>query len=168
MALANRKKFSVYREAKTRVISLVKPMAWVGSGFTIMLLLTKAKPPSFIVGLYLCLCTLFFAWREQQRVEKESEKILTISQALNNTEFSNTEKKLEAQSDLLEQIIHLKSHNQGINSLNLILANLSNAQLVGVDLNCAYLSGSNFTNANLSGASMSNGNLSGTRLSKSA
>ncbi len=76
MALVDRRKISLYEEAKAGLASLFKQTAAVFVGLLVMLLLTGGNPPAFVVGLSFCLGTAFVAWSEKKRlIELETEKL---------------------------------------------------------------------------------------------
>jgi hypothetical protein len=70
MVPINRRKVSLYEEAKNGLSSLVWQTATVFVGFIFMLLLTGGNPSSFAITLSFILGIAFVAWREQLRVTK--------------------------------------------------------------------------------------------------
>ena len=70
MVSINRKKISLYEEAKNGISSLVWQTATVFVGFIFMLLLTVGNPSSFAITIIFILGIAFVAWREQNRVTK--------------------------------------------------------------------------------------------------
>lgn len=70
MVPINRKKISLYEEAKNGLSSLVWQTATVFLGFIFMLLLTDGNPSSFAITIIFILGIAFVAWREQIRVTK--------------------------------------------------------------------------------------------------
>jgi hypothetical protein len=70
MVPINRKKISLYEEAKNGISSLVWQTATVFVGFIFMLLLTVGNPSSFAITIIFILGIAFVAWREQNRVTK--------------------------------------------------------------------------------------------------
>ncbi|MEC4887572.1 MAG: pentapeptide repeat-containing protein, partial [Scytonema sp. PMC 1070.18] len=161
MTCANRKKSSE-SEVKNRLVVLFKQLFLVGSWFIIILFLTQGHPPKVIIFLYLCWCIFFYIRSEQQRLSKPDKQLLISSQS-EISQDTNVE-ETNCVSELLDKILYLRSEGQDINRVNLILANLSHAQLVGVNLSGIYLSGTNLSNANLCGANLCNVNLSDAQL----
>ena len=70
MVPINRRKVSLYEEAKNALSSLVWQTATVFIGFIVMLLLTGGNPSGFAITLSFVLGIAFVAWREQNRVTK--------------------------------------------------------------------------------------------------
>ena len=70
MVPINRKKISLYEEAKNGLSSLVWQTATIFVGFIFMLLLTGGNPSSFAITIIFILGIAFVAWREQSRVTK--------------------------------------------------------------------------------------------------
>jgi len=70
MVPINRKKISLYEEAKNGLSSLVWQTATVFVGFIFMLLLTGGNPSGFAITITFISGIAFVAWREQNRVTK--------------------------------------------------------------------------------------------------
>ena len=70
MVPINRKKISLYEEAKNGISSLVWQTATVFVGFIFMLLLTGGNPSVFAITIAFILGIAFVAWLEQNRVTK--------------------------------------------------------------------------------------------------
>jgi hypothetical protein len=70
MVPINRKKISVYEEAKNELSSLVWQTVTVFVGFIFMLLLTGGNPSSFAISIVFILGITFVAWSEQIRFTK--------------------------------------------------------------------------------------------------
>ncbi|BBC22955.1 hypothetical protein ABRG53_0698 [Pseudanabaena sp. ABRG5-3] len=70
MVPINRKKISLYEEAKNGLSSLVWQIATVFVGFIFMLLLTVGNPSSFAITIVFILGIAFVAWHEKNRVTK--------------------------------------------------------------------------------------------------
>ncbi len=70
MVPINRRKVSLYEEAKNGLSSLVWQTATVFVGFIFMLLITVGNPSSFAIIIIFILGIAFVAWREQIRVTK--------------------------------------------------------------------------------------------------
>ena len=70
MVPINRRKVSLYEEAKNGLSSLVWQTTTVFVGFIFMLLLTGGNPSGFAITLSFVLSIAFVAWREQNRFTK--------------------------------------------------------------------------------------------------
>ncbi len=81
MVPINRRKVSLYEEAKNGLNSLVWQTATVFVGFIVMLLLTGGNPSGFAITIIFILGIAFVAWREQKRVtnlRKEPDGSLSL------------------------------------------------------------------------------------------
>jgi hypothetical protein len=101
MVPINRKKISLYEEAKNGLSSLVWQTASVFVGFILMLLLTVGNPSSFAITITFISGIAFVAWREQNRITKSrninsdnllnKRTMLTRSQQLRNQQKRDEE-----------------------------------------------------------------------------
>ncbi|NUN64031.1 hypothetical protein HCU40_04520 [Pseudanabaena biceps] len=82
MVPINRRKVSLYEEAKNGLSSLVWQTATVFVGFIFMLLLTGGNPSSFAITLSFVLGIAFVAWREQNRFTKLRKAPLIVPNEL--------------------------------------------------------------------------------------
>jgi len=102
MALVNRRKISLYDEAKAGFSSLVQQTAQVGLGLLVILLLTGGNPPSFIVALSFFGGIGFVAWREKQRLS-QSEQLLEEQQDFNRSVVVEKQQLTQFEQSLEEQ-----------------------------------------------------------------
>ncbi|MFB2975955.1 DUF6232 family protein [Microseira sp. BLCC-F43] len=100
MALVNRRKISLYDEAKAGFSSLVQQTAQVGLGLLVILLLTGGNPPGFIVALSFFGGIGFVAWREKQRLSQteqlpEEQPDRSRSVDVDKQQFTQSEQSLK-------------------------------------------------------------------------
>lgn len=195
MALVNRRKISLYDEAKAGLDSLVKQTAQVFVGLLVMLLVTGGKPPAFVVSLSFFLGVGFVAWSEKKRLTDFEDANLSnapetlvdyINKRVDDTNkravlravikrsvttlLSPDYQKLE---DLSQQVVEAETEDflelVKIVGLNLAKdfagADLSFTNLSGADLNHANLSHANLSGADLSHAKLNGADLSHAKLS---
>lgn len=166
MTVANRKKISLSTVAtKAGLVLLVKQTTLVVLGFTVMLLLTKGKPSSFLIGFIFCLGTLFIVCNEKMRLSRDSQQLIKTyiaknstestldSVGLNNVEINAVQPPVN-KFTLLKQLILQEN-----NTSELFAANSKNVDLAGADLSDTYLGGTNLSGADLNNANLENSNL---------
>jgi uncharacterized protein YjbI with pentapeptide repeats len=82
MALVDRKRTSLYDEARTGLTSLIKQTVQIFVGWLVMLLLTGGNPSAFVVASSFCLGVGFVAWSEKERLTKGIS--ISIKKMFNN------------------------------------------------------------------------------------
>lgn len=64
----NNHKRSLYQEAKSSLVSLVRQIVFVGIGLLIFLFLTEGNPSSLVLTISFGSGIIFVAWNESQRL----------------------------------------------------------------------------------------------------
>lgn len=194
MALVNRRKISLYDEAKAGLDSLVKQTAQVFVGLLVMLLVTGGKPPAFVVSLSFCLGVGFVAWSEKKRLTQfEEVKLSNASEAFVETLIDNKNKLETLVYDInkrvddinkravlkrsvtlfspdfqkLQDLIQqvVEAETQDFSELVKIAGLNLTEDFAGSDLSFTQLNGGDLSGANLSDANLRDANLYSANLS---
>jgi uncharacterized protein YjbI with pentapeptide repeats len=104
MAQVNRRKMSLYDEAKAGLSSLLKQTAIVFLGLLVMLIVTGGSPPAFIMGLSVLTGVSFVAWSENRRLTEPEKADLERHPAISHNCIEYSSLTLGTESRL-EQII---------------------------------------------------------------
>ena len=102
MVPINRRKVSLYEEAKNGLSSLVWQTTTVFVGFIFILLLTGGNPSGFAITLNFVLSIAFVAWREQNRFTKLRKDPDVLLNAIKKR--MRPQKMLETQTRLSESV----------------------------------------------------------------
>ncbi|NHC37690.1 pentapeptide repeat-containing protein [Scytonema millei] len=85
MAQVNRRKMSLYNEAKAGLSSLVKQTATVFLGLLVLLIVTSGSPPASIMGLLVLVGVGFVSWTEKRRLIESEEADLKPPTAISHS-----------------------------------------------------------------------------------
>jgi len=123
MVPINRRKVSLYEEAKNGLSSLVWQTATVFVGFIIMLLLTGGNPSGFAITIIFVLGIAFVAWREQKRFIKlwkdPDGSFDIIKKRIRRQKGIENQTKLSKSANKMDQSIVSLSESE-LNALNKI------------------------------------------------
>ena len=178
MNLINCEPIGSFEPTKNRFSSLVKPTAKVGSVSLIMLLLTGANPPGWVVGLTLALAIPLVAKRKKNKIENPQELLKKTKDfaGANLMEVNLSNANLRNVDLIDANLSGADLSNADLRYANLRIADLGNANLTNADLRdanlsvaylkCVNLQDADLRGANLNGANLHNANLSDANLSR--
>lgn len=170
MVSINGKQIIHFQPTKVEFISIVKQTA-IALVFLVMLLLTGGKSPALVAILSLLLAIAFITKNKKKKIANPKQQLAITKDFaganLREVNLSNT--NLRSVDLRIADLSNANLSNADLRHANLRIANLSNANLSnsdarGANLSVAYLKGVNLNDADLRGVNLNGANLNNANL----
>ncbi|MBD2307869.1 pentapeptide repeat-containing protein [Chroococcidiopsis sp. FACHB-1243] len=182
MAQVNRRKMSLYNEAKAGLSSLVKQTATVFLGLLVLLIVTSGSPPASMMGLLVLVGVGFVSWTEKRRLIESEEADLkrhlavhsfTVQETQPNTDLTHNESQVRLKFSPNKLAVEDKCYGNTPKSLKpqefLYLSKQIQEAQTDDFIELAKIAGldplKDFVRADLRNVDLSNANLTGINLS---
>jgi hypothetical protein len=138
MDRGNHREVDLYEEAKAGLSSLIQQTIAVFVGFTMMLLIARGAPSSFVLGFSFCLGTAFVAWSEQRRLKQPiptspshaTEVLSDVLQQESTFEETSIQKKSESIAGATEALSNVVPSDRSTDEVQQLLEQMGAGVLI--------------------------------------